>query len=159
MRMPPSPASADERTNANTTMRGTLIPITAAALRLNATAISALPSSERRRNICTAKTVPSAATMMNSSCGKMPAEPIWRTASPNGEGNLICSGPHRFTAAFLRMMLTATVLSTQLRESRSEEHTSELQSLAYLVCRLLLEKKKQKKKRVNQYKNKKTKII
>src|SRR2546423_15457317 len=34
----------------------------------------------------------------------------------------------------------------QCRQSllaRSEEHTSELQSLAYLVCRLLLEKKKQ----------------
>src|SRR5205823_7310474 len=29
-------------------------------------------------------------------------------------------------------------------KSRSEEHTSELQSLAYLVCRLLLEKKKKK---------------
>src|SRR5687767_15531149 len=29
---------------------------------------------------------------------------------------------------------------------RSEEHTSELQSLAYLVCRLLLEKKKKTKK-------------
>src|SRR3989441_6161471 len=28
------------------------------------------------------------------------------------------------------------------RVERSEEHTSELQSLAYLVCRLLLEKKK-----------------
>src|SRR2546425_6221585 len=28
---------------------------------------------------------------------------------------------------------------------RSEEHTSELQSLAYLVCRLLLEKKKKRK--------------
>src|SRR5687767_15298154 len=28
------------------------------------------------------------------------------------------------------------------RTRRSEEHTSELQSLAYLVCRLLLEKKK-----------------
>src|SRR2546425_7597569 len=28
------------------------------------------------------------------------------------------------------------------RDGRSEEHTSELQSLAYLVCRLLLEKKK-----------------
>src|SRR2546425_9435859 len=27
-------------------------------------------------------------------------------------------------------------------QTRSEEHTSELQSLAYLVCRLLLEKKK-----------------
>src|SRR3989441_8737313 len=31
---------------------------------------------------------------------------------------------------------------------RSEEHTSELQSLAYLVCRLLLEKKKKKTKEV-----------
>src|SRR5687767_15651356 len=30
------------------------------------------------------------------------------------------------------------------RRPRSEEHTSELQSLAYLVCRLLLEKKKRK---------------
>src|SRR3989441_3514769 len=33
----------------------------------------------------------------------------------------------------------ATILARCLR---SEEHTSELQSLAYLVCRLLLEKKK-----------------
>src|ERR1041384_8848969 len=31
---------------------------------------------------------------------------------------------------------------TSTRRARSEEHTSELQSLAYLVCRLLLEKKK-----------------
>src|SRR6185437_17117431 len=31
---------------------------------------------------------------------------------------------------------------------RSEEHTSELQSLAYLVCRLLLEKKKKNKVRI-----------
>src|SRR2546423_11671040 len=30
---------------------------------------------------------------------------------------------------------------TLTAETRSEEHTSELQSLAYLVCRLLLEKK------------------
>src|SRR2546425_2524556 len=35
-------------------------------------------------------------------------------------------------------------------ESRSEEHTSELQSLAYLVCRLLLEKKKKKKTIIDQ---------
>src|SRR3989441_7846811 len=32
-------------------------------------------------------------------------------------------------------------LATPDRDKRSEEHTSELQSLAYLVCRLLLEKK------------------
>src|SRR5437899_11830850 len=31
-----------------------------------------------------------------------------------------------------------------VRDLRSEEHTSELQSLRHLVCRLLLEKKKQK---------------
>src|SRR5205823_12790459 len=30
----------------------------------------------------------------------------------------------------------------KISQDRSEEHTSELQSLAYLVCRLLLEKKK-----------------
>src|SRR5205823_11254476 len=39
---------------------------------------------------------------------------------------------------FLSSMLYGSVLT------RSEEHTSELQSLAYLVCRLLLEKKKKK---------------
>src|SRR3712207_7821647 len=32
-----------------------------------------------------------------------------------------------------------------LRHDRSEEHTSELQSRQYLVCRLLLEKKKKRK--------------
>src|SRR3989441_7835871 len=36
------------------------------------------------------------------------------------------------------------------RAGRSEEHTSELQSLAYLVCRLLLEKKKKFDKQVVQ---------
>src|SRR2546425_1819618 len=34
---------------------------------------------------------------------------------------------------------------------RSEEHTSELQSLAYLVCRLLLEKKKKTKNQQRLY--------
>src|SRR5712672_4792814 len=40
---------------------------------------------------------------------------------------------------------------------RSEEHTSELQSLAYLVCRLLLEKKKKNKKTIQTYKKKQKK--
>src|SRR2546425_7944731 len=35
-------------------------------------------------------------------------------------------------------------LASHWFSSRSEEHMSELQSLAYLVCRLLLEKKKKK---------------
>src|SRR5690554_7187060 len=37
--------------------------------------------------------------------------------------------------------------------SRSEEHTSELQSRPHLVCRLLLEKKKTYKKDRNQFNN------
>src|SRR2546425_11558422 len=37
---------------------------------------------------------------------------------------------------------TAERHARELAAQRSEEHTSELQSLAYLVCRLLLEKKK-----------------
>src|SRR5438067_4749870 len=41
--------------------------------------------------------------------------------------------------------------------SRSEEHTSELQSRFDLVCRLLLEKKKKKKKKKNNNKKKKKK--
>src|SRR5205823_14467052 len=41
-------------------------------------------------------------------------------------------------------------LLEKIRDRRSEEHTSELQSLAYLVCRLLLEKKK-KTKRTSEY--------
>src|SRR5205823_9729684 len=41
--------------------------------------------------------------------------------------------------------LTSEAVVESQRESRSEEHTSELQSLAYLVCRLLLEKKKQRR--------------
>src|SRR3712207_9430908 len=36
-----------------------------------------------------------------------------------------------------------TAVSTPSSSTRSEEHTSELQSRQYLVCRLLLEKKKQ----------------
>src|SRR5258707_14889368 len=37
---------------------------------------------------------------------------------------------------------TQTVIKDLLAKARSEEHTSELQSRQYLVCRLLLEKKK-----------------
>src|SRR2546425_9649327 len=39
---------------------------------------------------------------------------------------------------------TRTQKARAAKNVRSEEHTSELQSLAYLVCRLLLEKKKRR---------------
>src|SRR3712207_8929038 len=38
----------------------------------------------------------------------------------------------------------ARAISRRIYSGRSEEHTSELQSRQYLVCRLLLEKKKKK---------------
>src|SRR3989441_8745327 len=43
-----------------------------------------------------------------------------------------------------RHLVQDGALRPHLVRARSEEHTSELQSLAYLVCRLLLEKKKTK---------------
>src|SRR3712207_7682014 len=42
----------------------------------------------------------------------------------------------------IREMVTKTVTVGEAERLRSEEHTSELQSRQYLVCRLLLEKKK-----------------
>src|SRR5687767_12464742 len=48
--------------------------------------------------------------------------------------DLLHTGAHKINNAIGQILL------------RSEEHTSELQSLAYLVCRLLLEKKKKKNK-------------
>ena len=45
----------------------------------------------------------------------------------------------------------------QKQEHRSEEHTSELQSLTNLVCRLLLEKKKKKKEKKRKRKKEKEK--
>src|SRR3989441_2907372 len=54
------------------------------------------------------------------------------------------TGRHRNVRLPPPCSLFPTIASTSitLHQARSEEHTSELQSLAYLVCRLLLEKKK-----------------
>src|SRR2546425_8526435 len=57
-----------------------------------------------------------------------------------------------FTEATAKHQPTNTpAISLLYALPRSEEHTSELQSLAYLVCRLLLEKKKKKNKDNNVY--------
>src|SRR5438093_9651009 len=47
-------------------------------------------------------------------------------------------------APLLALQQQTELLSASLARYRSEEHTSELQSLTNLVCRLLLEKKKKK---------------
>src|SRR5947209_11012361 len=65
-----------------------------------------------------------------------------------------------FRSSATRSMTPLRVPSTRrtsrmIPATRSEEHTSELQSRQYLVCRLLLEKKKKKKKYIIANKQKK----
>src|SRR2546425_5152964 len=64
------------------------------------------------------------------------AIPVYETVREPGDGSKL--------AAQLLAGNIAAVTFTSSSTVRSEEHTSELQSLAYLVCRLLLEKKKKK---------------
>src|SRR3712207_7302969 len=52
--------------------------------------------------------------------------------------------PRQRRARQLRPSRRPTFKRSPGRSGRSEEHTSELQSRQYLVCRLLLEKKKQR---------------
>src|SRR3712207_8888287 len=69
-----------------------------------------------------------------------------------GSGHCLQSGgrncqalgrPHLPEAGYLRAEPQAELTGEEkITEGRSEEHTSELQSRQYLVCRLLLEKKK-----------------
>src|SRR3712207_7284492 len=55
-----------------------------------------------------------------------------------------CSSNHAEAASHMPQLEGHTTKNMQLcTGGRSEEHTSELQSRQYLVCRLLLEKKKQ----------------
>src|SRR5258708_31064287 len=55
---------------------------------------------------------------------------------------LFRSAPARTTIAKPASDIASKVLANGLEVVRSEEHTSELQSPDHLVCRLLLEKKK-----------------
>src|SRR2546425_9788772 len=63
-----------------------------------------------------------------------------------------CSASPARTSVTVAVGATVATKSPRSWPDRSEEHTSELQSLAYLVCRLLLEKKKKlKEKKKHQY--------
>src|SRR2546427_6774270 len=77
----------------------------------------------------------------------------YTTSEPVIRGCTIRRWPldNRNTACFARRITSSMVLPRRVRSSRgfdtrrntrSEEHTSELQSQSNLVCRLLLEKKK-----------------
>src|SRR2546425_8703071 len=86
-----------------------------------------------------------------------PYTTLFRSAVQGGECVVDLRDPGTYGESHIPGALNVWIESPQFAERvawavppgelrRSEEHTSELQSLAYLVCRLLLEKKK---KRIN----------
>src|SRR2546425_6252255 len=73
-------------------------------------------------------------------------EALW-AASPEGAHGGLISLDKSLIVQLVNFLILLAILwrllyRPFLAKMRSEEHTSELQSLAYLVCRLLLEKKK-----------------
>src|SRR2546425_9595567 len=80
---------------------------------------------------CSPRAAAAVANVPMTSSASYPSTPT--TGTPNA--SRICSmrSTERSKSCCSSCVRTST---------RSEEHTSELQSLAYLVCRLLLEKKK-----------------
>src|SRR5690242_20881547 len=83
---------------------------------------------------------------------------LWRIAVREPPDPIVCA-PCTLPKPLRRPLIAARLgkLSRYFR-SRSEEHTSELQSHVNLVCRLLLEKKKKKKKKIRQKKHRKREV-
>src|SRR3712207_7398873 len=72
-----------------------------------------------------------------SRCAEEPGRSLWRATEVLGAAvDLAPDAPHARAPERAARMRVGVI--------RSEEHTSELQSRQYLVCRLLLEKKKTK---------------
>src|SRR3712207_8512025 len=67
-----------------------------------------------------------------------PYTTLFRSTSVNGRNLWVLS----VSISRAQWKLTAPGICPLRSQTRSEEHTSELQSRQYLVCRLLLEKKK-----------------
>src|SRR2546422_7000592 len=71
-----------------------------------------------------------------------PSTTLW---SPSLTPTAARSAGRRLARSALRARAKARPTPRRRQPSRSEEHTSELQSRLHLVCRLLLEKKKKNK--------------
>src|SRR5687767_15641727 len=75
-----------------------------------------------------------------------PYTTLFRSACDEGRAGAAAGGRGRRRR---HRRLRARLGARRRGGGRSEEHTSELQSLAYLVCRLLLEKKKKSSHRTD----------
>src|SRR2546427_9172693 len=67
------------------------------------------------------------------------------TCVPTTTAPITCRSPPRAAQIGVTASIRSPEVSSRTVMTRSEEHTSELQSQSNLVCRLLLEKKKKKK--------------
>src|SRR3712207_7857496 len=91
-----------------------------------------------RRGLCTSSpAVETASSPMKVKKIDEAATPM--PATPKGANGAKLSPEKAVNAIMTKRISTAILMITM---TRSEEHTSELQSRQYLVCRLLLEKKK-----------------
>src|SRR3712207_6921625 len=71
-------------------------------------------------------------------------ERVWQSISEKDRSAILDSLEGIAQETLRQAQKAEQELIDELKKKRSEEHTSELQSRQYLVCRLLLEKKKKK---------------
>src|SRR3712207_7397116 len=81
-------------------------------------------------------------TLFRSSPARRSRRLVRNSADPSPSMPRSSVGSAARDLARRRLLTTRGTVSCLDRPDRSEEHTSELQSRQYLVCRLLLEKKK-----------------
>src|SRR5437660_6800638 len=97
--------------------------------------------------VSTSASYPSTLSRSSNACTKETCAPRLPWASQMcpmvGKSNSPNTTLRRFVkvSALATELTPAEALATSATSSRSEEHTSELQSRGHLVCRLLLEKK------------------
>src|SRR5687767_15769763 len=79
-----------------------------------------------------------------------PYTTLFRSSRDRQSSTADLTAPHgKAPCSWSVRQIMASAANSGWARKRSEEHTSELQSLAYLVCRLLLEKKKTNKLTIN----------
>src|SRR5258705_9283034 len=78
--------------------------------------------------------------------GAFEALPDFRGAATGCSGHTAVANSSIVAKRWSGSLARAREIAAVRNGGRSEEHTSELQSLRHLVCRLLLEKKKKKQK-------------
>src|SRR5437879_9257742 len=79
-----------------------------------------------------------------------------QTEPSNFAATIACEAPEYTMPSTPTAGMAAAKSTVVSHDTRSEEHTSELQSPMYLVCRLLLEKKKKTKQYKKTHQTKKT---